>query len=316
MIKNKLNRSLNIISRSVCDESAYTEFLQTAFDIFARSGSYLAPCEDINCLELAHLIPEVAETMLAIYIGINDAVCNKALMTAVLPQHSHNNVFVYDPQIYSGGRSVPEGTVDAKQLITCFEPPSDTWNSDWTYVMAIDGERTAQSLWKENGYIDTIPAKLEDFTLISDHNESKVCFYIAEKAFSHPVNASRPYLKDARNRGEKLADEFTIPEKICDEFGSLVPVVLCQGEKLYVATTDISPCPHGWTNIHPNNTKPAFVHEISAVPIDIATNKPPVDKKYHGKLKPPAGSADMTTDCFKRGTTIWRKPVLEGNLKG
>ena len=316
MDRNELNRNLEIISRSVCDEYTYREFLQTAFGLFTGSGCYLAPCEDINCLELAHLIPEVAETMIAIYIGINDAVCNKALMTALLPHHCHNNVFVYDPQIYSGNKDVPEGTNDAKQILACFEPPNHTWNPDWTYVMAADDRRTPQSLWQEKGYIDTIPGKLEDFTLITDHNDSKVCFYIAEKAFSHPVNASRRYLKDARNRGEKLAGEFEIPAKISDEFEGLVPVVLHQGEKLYVATTDMSPCPHGWTNIHPDNIKPAVVNENSAVPIDIATGKPPVNKEYYGKLKPPAGSADMTTDWFKRGSMIWRKPILEGAFKG
>jgi len=113
-----------------------------------------------------------------------------------------------------------------------------------------------------------------------------------------------------------MADEFIIPEKISDEFANLLPVVLNQGEKLYVATADKSPCAHGWTNLHPENKKSAVVNENSAVPMDIVIGKPPVDKKYAQLLKPPAGSADMTTDWFKRGAMIWRKPILQGAFKG
>ena len=110
-----------------------------------------------------------------------------------------------------------------------------------TYGMVEDPARTFQSLWQEKGYIDMIPAKFEDFTLMTDHTKSKLCTFISPKAFEHPVNQSRPYLKTARVRGQKMADQFGMPKKIKDEFDGLVPVVLHQGEKLYVATTDSGP---------------------------------------------------------------------------
>jgi len=115
MQRNEITRKVELIERSDCIEKDYVDFLKDAFDLLDCSQTYLAPSEDINSLELAHLIPEVKETMLAIYIGINDAVCNKGLVTGLLPQHGHNNVFVFDPQIYAGGTYVPSGTIDAKQ---------------------------------------------------------------------------------------------------------------------------------------------------------------------------------------------------------
>jgi len=316
MNRCEIKRQMDIIARSVCCGDDYMRFLTESFKLIDSTGTYLAPAEDINSLELAHLIPEVAETMLAIYIGINDAVCNKGLVTELLPQHGHNNVFVFDPQIYAGGQDVPAGTIDARAVLAGFEPPNNTWNADWTYVMIADPSRSFASLWKEKGYIDTIPAKFEDFTFMSDHNQTKACVFISQKAFAHPVNAARDYLKAARDRGQKMASQFVIPAKISDEFTGLVPVVLNRGEKLYVATSDMSPCAHGWTNIHPDNIMPAVINENSAVPMDLVINKPPVNAKYAAALKPPMGSADMTTDWFKRGSMIWRKPVLQGAFKG
>lgn len=316
MTRNKLNRKLLIPSRANLSAEQYHRFLENSCDLMAAMPQYFSPDEDINSLELAHLLPEVPETALAIYVGINDAVCNKGLVTALLPQHGHNNVFVFDSQIFSGGKNVPAGTLDAKQILAGFESPNATWNPNWTYVMVEDPSRTFQSLWTEKGYIDMIPAKFEDFTMLSDHNLSKVCTYISPKAFEHPVNQSRPYLKAARDRGQKMASQFTIPAAIKDEFDGLIPVVLRQGEKLYVATKDFGPCAHGWTNIHPDNKQLAVINENSAVPLDLVIAKPPVNPKYAKGLVPPKGSADMTTDWFKRGLQVLRKPLLEGLFKG
>jgi hypothetical protein len=294
----------------------YTRFIQDAYGLMAELPQYFSPDEDINCLALAHLIPEVSETALAIYVGINDAACNKGLVTPLLPQHGHNNVFVFDNQVYSGGDTVPSGTVDAKQILAGFEPPNTTWKSDWTYVMAADPKRTFQSLWQEKGYIDMIPAKFEDFTMLTDTAQSRACVCISPRCFEHPVNASRPYLKQARQRGEATAAEYQIPTLIADEFDGLVPVVLEKGEKLYVATTDFSPCAHGWVNIHPDNKTYAVINENSAVPLDLVIAKPPVNPQYAEHLTPPKGSADMTTDWFFRGQQIMRKPLLAGLFKG
>lgn len=315
MTKMDLKRKLVIPDRCGMTAAEYTQFIRMSYQLLATFPQYFSPDEDVNCLELAHLLPEIPETALAIYVGINDAVCNKGLVTAMLPQHGHNNVFVFDPQVYSGGK-LPAGTVDAKKILAGFETPNNTWNPGWTYVMVEDPSRTFQSLWSEKGYIDMIPAKFEDFTMLTDHNLSKVCTFISPKAFAHPVNQSRPYLDAARDRGQKMASQFSIPAAVKDEFDGLVPVILNQGEKLYVATTDFGPCAHGWTNIHPGNKQLAVINENSAVPLDLVIAKPPVNPTYAKGLIPPKGSADMTTDWFKRGDKILRSPLLQGLFKG
>jgi len=316
MDKLNIKRAFDIPGRSPCTENQYSDFLKQSYKLMADCHYYFTPDEDINSLELAHLIPEVPETALAIYVGINDAACNKGLVTKLLPQHGHNNVFVFDSQVYSGGDDVPSGTADARSILSGFEAPNDTWSPDWTYVMIKDPARSFESLWQEKGYIDMIPAKFEDFTMMSDHDTSKLCTFISTKAFAHPVNKSRPYLDAARDRGQKMAGEFTIPEAIKDEFEGLIPVVLHQGEKLYVATTDFGPCAHGWTNIHPESKQMAVINENSAVPLDLVIAKPLVDPKYAKGLIPPKGSADMTTDWFYRGQEIMRMPLLAGLFKG
>ena len=311
-----IKRQIMIFDRSVCTEQEYRDFLMISYGLIKGCGNYFAPNEDIDSLELAHLIPEVPETILAIYVGINDAACNKGLVTPLLLQHGHNNVFVFDSQVYSGQENVPSGTIDANGVLAGFSPPNATWNKEWTYVMIEDPARTFDSLWHEKGYIDMIPAKFEDFTMMTNYTQSKLCIFISPKAFKHPVNQSRSYLKAARDRGQKMAGQFHVPEKIKDEFEGLVPVVLYQGEKLYVATTDFGPCAHGWTNIHPDNKQMAVVNENSAVPLDLVIAKPPVNPKYAQGLIAPKGSADMTTDWFKRGQTIMRKPLLAGLFTG
>jgi hypothetical protein len=182
--------------------------------------------------------------------------------------------------------------------------------------MIQDPSRSFKGLWAQKGYIDMIPAKFEDFTMLSDPAKSKLCTFIDAKAFEHPVNKSRGYLKAARARGQKHAAEFTISEAVSDEFDGLVPVMLNQGEKLYVATTDFSPCVHNWTNIHEDNLELAVVNENSVVPLDLVVAKPPVNPKYSKSLIPAGGSADVTTDWFYRGQPICRLPLLAGLFRG
>jgi len=316
MSKNELVRKINIPPGSSMTEPQYREFLTQAYQLMAGLDQYLAPDEAINSLELAHLIPTVDETVLAIYVGINDAVCNKGLVTPFLLQHGHNNVFVFDRQDYCGGDDTPAGTIDAQEILTGFEPPNESWNTGWTYVMIEDPTRSFESLWREKGYIDMIPAKFEDFTMLSDPAKSKVCTFIDPKAFEHPVNASRPYLKEARKRGEKMAGDFKIPDALKGEADGLAMVVLSRGEKLYVARTDFGPCAHGWSNIHPDNEELAVVNENSAVPLELVIAKPPVKPQYAKGLIPAKGSADMTTDWFYRGQQIVRAPLLQGLFKG
>lgn len=315
-MKLEIKQDLRIPRGSTMSRQQYVDFLIEAYNLMKKLPSYLAPEEDINCLELAHLIPSVPETVLAIYLSINDAVCNKGLVSPLLPRHGHNNVFVFDPQVYPGGEDVPAGTADARKILAGFEPPNQTWDINWTYVMVQDPSRSFESLWAEKGYIDTIAAKFEDFTMLSDTSKSGLCIFIDAKAFEHPVNKSRGYLKAARDRGQKHASEFRLPDAISDEFEGLVPVMLGRGEKLYVATIDFSPCAHGWSNIHEDNTKLAVVNENSAVPLDLVTAKPPVRTEYSKSLIPAKGSADMTTDWFYRGHLISRLPLLTGLFRG
>jgi len=315
-MKNNIIRKVNIPEGSLMSEQEYKDFLIMSYELLLQTSQYLALDEDVNTLELAHLIPDVPETVLAAYVGINDAVCNKALVTPLFPQHGHNNVFVFDPQVFSGGDDVPSGTADTRIIFKGFEPPNETWENGWTYVMIEDPSRTFQSLWKETGYIDMIPAKFEDFTMLTDSKLSKACIFISDKAFDHPVNKARDYLKYARKKGEKTSAQFQIPESLKGEFDSLVPVVLERGEKLYVATNDFGPCAHGWCNIHPENKQLAIINENSAVPLNLVISKPPVNPKYAKGLIPPKGSADMTTDWFYRGKRIMRKPLLEGLFQG
>ena len=205
-MKTDLKRKITIPERSNVSEEQYTNFLKQSYGLLEKCGQYFSPDEDINSLELAHLIPEVEETIIAIYVGINDAVCNKGLVSPFLIRHGHNNVFVFDNEVFAGDTDVPAGTIDAKKVLNGFEPPNNSWNTNWTYVMIADPSRTFQSLWKEKGYIDMIPAKFEDFTVLSD--DSKICTFIDPKAFEHPVNAEREYLNAARDRGQKMVSEF------------------------------------------------------------------------------------------------------------
>jgi hypothetical protein len=244
---SQLKRKISIPEGCMMSVKEYSNFIHTAFELLSKESLYFAPSEDINSLELAHLIPQVPESVIAIYLAINDAVCNKGLVCPFLVRHGHTNVFVFDCQVYAGGNDVPSGAIDAKNLLQGFEPPNETWPSNWTYVMIEDPTRKPSDLWAEKGFIDMIPAKLEDFTMLSGTDESKVCTFIDPKAFEHPVNKSRPYLTEARKRGENIADQFIIPKALEDEFEGLVPVVLQKGEKLYVAAKDFSPCAHGWT---------------------------------------------------------------------
>ena len=313
---NFTRNNLQIPADSSLSKDDYYKFLKSSYNLFRDYPQYLSETENIHVLELSHLLPMISETLLSIYIGINDVVCNKGLITPFLPRHAHNNVFVFDQEIFAGDNDVPSGTVDVKKIINGFLPPNKSWNPKWTYVMIKDTSRNYSSLWLEKGYIDMIPAKFEDFTLLSDHNKSKVCFFIDPEAFGHPVNKDRIYLKKARDRGEKLAGDFKIPELIKDETNKLAPVILNRGEKLYVARIDFQPCDHCWSNIHPENEQLAVVNENSAVPLNLVISKPPVKKRYSDNLFPPLGSTDFTTDWFYRGKELFRKPIIAGHISG
>jgi hypothetical protein len=311
-----LERNVVVPQASTLTQADYRNFLAMAYGLLKRIPNYLTTGEGIQCLELAHLVPDVPETVLAAYVGINDAVCNKGLVSPFLIRHGHHAVFAFDPAAWSGGAAVPPGTMDARKLLNGFEPPNATWPCDWTYVMIEDSKRTTESLWGERGYIDTIPAKFEDFTLLSDPLRSRLCVFVDERVFDHPVNAARPYLKAARDRGQKQASSFKIPNGLAGETEGLVPVILNRGEKLYIARPDFGAADHCWCNLHPESEELAVVNENSAVPLNLVIKKPSVSGKYAARLAPATGSADMTTDWFLRGTRVSRTPILQGAIKG
>lgn len=315
-MSNEIIREIKVPEGSALGKEDYKDFLLEACRLMRKVPLYFAADEDANSLELAHLIPGIKETLVAIYLSINDAVCNKGLVSPFLLRHGHNNVFVFERQVYGGDDDVPTGTVDAQKVLNEFEPPNKTWKESWTYVMIEDPARSFESLWAEKGYIDMIPAKFEDFTMMSNEADSKVCTFIDEAAFEHPVNKGRDYLKDARKRGEAMVSEFEIPAGLEGEVDGLVPVVLKKGEKIYVARGDFGPCAHAWSNLHPENKELAVVNENSAVPLDLVVAKPPVKKQYAKGLTPARGSADMTTDWFYRGRQVSRTPLLAGAMKG
>ena len=147
-VSRELLRNIIVPSGSSMSQQEYKDFLGNVYDLMSRSSQYFTPDEGINSLELAHFIPEVNETVIAIYVGINDAVCNKGLVSPFLIRHGHNNVFVFDSQIFSGDKDVPSGTIDAKAVLKGFEPPNETWDSSWTYVM-IMGLKRKQVLTEE-----------------------------------------------------------------------------------------------------------------------------------------------------------------------
>lgn len=310
------SHAIIIPEKSTLTEREYRDFLEMSWRLMSALPNYLAPDEGLESVELSHTIPAVPETVIAIYVGINDAVCNKGLVTRFLVRHGHNNVFAFDPQVYNGLTDVPSGTVDAHDKLNGFEPPNASWDPNWTYVMIEDPWRTPQSLWMEHGYIDMVAAKFEDFTPLTDERESSVCIFIDPKAFEHPVNRGREYLAEARRRGEAKAHEYAIPDGLKGEPNGLAPVILRRGEKLYVATPDFSPCAHSWSNMHPDNRTLAVVNENSAVPLDLIIAKPPVNPKYARHLVPARGSADMTTDMFFRGKQVFRQPLLQGKIRG
>ena len=113
-----------------------------------------------------------------------------------------------------------------------------------------------------------------------------------------------------------VVPEFGIPKGLEDEVDGFVPVILAQGEKFWVATTDSGSCGHAWSNLHHDNDGLAVINENSAVQQNLIVTKPPVDPKYAQNVIPAKGSADMTTDWFHRGTDIFRKPLLMGLVKG
>lgn len=311
-----LQRSIRVPAGSTLGVDDYRSFLTTACGLLEKFPHYMPEAEDINCLELAHLVPDVPESVIAIYLGINDAVCNKGLVSPFLIRHGHHNVFAFDPEVWSGGRHVPPGTIEAKGVLNDFAPPNETWPRAWTYVMVEDAKRSAESLWAERGYIDMIPAKFEDFTMMSDPRKSLLCAFVDARVFDHPVNASRAYLKAARDRGQRLASSFAVPKGLEGEAAGLVPVLLNRGEKLFIARPDFGAAEHCWSNLHPDNQEWAVVNENSAVPLNLLIKKPAVPAKYATGLIPVTGSADMTTDWFFRGTRVSRAPILQGSIKG
>lgn len=90
------SHAIIIPEKSTLTEREYRDFLEMSWRLMSALPNYLAPDEGLESVELSHTIPAVPETVIAIYVGINDAVCNKGLVTRFLVRHGHNNVFAFD----------------------------------------------------------------------------------------------------------------------------------------------------------------------------------------------------------------------------
>ena len=69
--------TIPVDSRMTVDQ--YRTFLVDAHKTMSTFGVF-APSEGVNTLELAHLVPSIPESSLAIFVGINDAICRKVLL--------------------------------------------------------------------------------------------------------------------------------------------------------------------------------------------------------------------------------------------
>ena len=307
-------RKIDVPVGSTVSEKLYRKFLKRTYSMMREHGC-IGPKENEDALELAHLIPSVPETVLAIHIGINDSVCTKSLVSRFLPRHAHHTIFAFDPERFSGRGSVPAGMQDIRVVLKGFEPPNKSWSPEWTYVYITDTDRTPQSLWKERGYIDLIPGKHEDFQLATDNVKIPVCFFVDKRALEHPVNQQRTYLKRALRDGERQRDDFKAPFGLEDSVVGLVPVILKRGERLYIASTNHIPCDHAWTALRHNDRETLpLVYESSAVPTELIYNRPARHVRYAARLSPPCGSSDLTTDIFFND--VYRRPILRGSIKG
>ena len=157
------------------------------------------------------------------------------VMTGGLSYRYSHSYRINDPKAWTGGADIPAGTIEVKTILPDFQPPNATWPKSWTYVMIADkssGHRpvSVEAMWKTKGYIDTIPAKFEDFTVLTDSAKTPICAFVDKAVFAHPVNQSRAYLKAARNRGQRMAAEFAVPKGLEGETKGLEPVVLNRGD--------------------------------------------------------------------------------------
>ncbi|MFA5105150.1 MAG: hypothetical protein WC527_08250 [Candidatus Margulisiibacteriota bacterium] len=306
-------RRIEVPAGSTVTKHEYRQFLIDAYCAMAQFRVF-APSQGVDALELAHLIPRVHETMIAIYVGINKDVCHKGFVSPALVRHGHNNVYAFDPQVFSGKENVPDGTIDASAVLNGFEPPNKSWPKDWTYVMIKDPKRTMQSLWKQKGFISMVIGKHEDFQV----KDGEACIFVDRDAFDHPMNKERAYLHGARQRGDKNLKHFVIPKGMEGEFDGLDPIILFPGERLLIASPILGrPCAHGWVEnpMHKDDGTHAYVEEFSSTPKIVF----PVSRKYAQLVKaltPAAGSADMTTDWFFQGLKVFRMALLAGIVEG
>ena len=137
-METTIERTVQCPSGTCLTVADYERFLHEAFALMQRHPQYMAPSEDINCIELAHLLPPVRETVIAIYLGINDAACNKGLVSPFLIRHGHNNVFTFAQTSMREARMCLPARWTPRRSYPGFEPPNETWNPDWTYVMISD----------------------------------------------------------------------------------------------------------------------------------------------------------------------------------
>lgn len=285
------DRRITIPVESTLTAGAYERFLVASAKAMQATG--LMPLsQGIKELELAHLIPRYADSVLAAYVWRNTPWAEKLLRAEALVVHSHNNVLVLEK-----GAKIPEGCVDARKMINGFRPPTKEWKNEWIYAIILEGT-PLKELFKTPGFIDIIPAKTEQFTMLSETG-ARVLLWVAESTLDNRANDNKSILK-ARRRGEVLTNRSCASPTL-EGKEDLVPVVLLRGERLTIPPGSL----HGWEEI---DGAPGIVMEISmAAPI-------PGKPKSSGLLVP--GSADLTTDVFVLHKLVFREPLLESIERG
>jgi len=276
----------------------------------------------INDLELALLVPQNPDSLLAAYVWRNTPWATKLLRAPVLLVHAHTNVVVLEE-----GAQIPEGCVDARTLINGFSPPTDKWPENWTYALHI-GENPIQELFAADGFLDVIPAKREEFKVLTPNNEGRVLMWVEERTFQDPDNRI-DYMAAARNRGEKAASK-TSNSPTLKGYNELVPVLLRLAETLTIPPGHR----HAWEETDRIDLEGAVRRTLryrgeqeqirtvkgqnesnwNFLTLAVVIQETSLSERIRGKpegtgLAVP-GSADMTTDVFVLADQVYRAPLL------
>lgn len=264
--------------------------------------------EDVEHDEIAvaHLVPKEPRTVLGVHVGMNGTICQKLLDVDVLIRHQHKDVYVFREGIIDD----LEGTVDPRQIINGFEAPEGLQNG-YDFRMIVDATKvTPRDLQEFDGYLGTVPAKGEDFVMLSRPELCRGVILAPRSVVQHPGNNGRRYLQRAMTDGDSILRRYCdVPDSLGCELEGLTPFALGYRERLFIPPDT----PH--FGIRAEGCKGRLLlEEVSAPPNSILT--------IDGKTIHVKGSADLTTDAFaimlsgRTDLTVYRPPVIDAGIKG